>query len=97
MQAASEGDVELMRLLLRHGADVMATNEANERPLGFACAWNQPDSAKILLEQGADPNLAEDPNATYLDWAITSGHTELVGVLQLHSAVGYSALAQRIE
>ena len=93
MQAASEGDTELMRLLLRHGADVMATNEENERPLGFACAWNQPDAAKILLEHGADPNLPEDVNATYLDWAIVSGHTDLATVLTLHAAVRHTELA----
>jgi ankyrin repeat protein len=92
MQAASEGDTELMRLLLRYGADVMATNEENERPLGFACAWNQPDAAKVLLQHGADPNLPEDVHATYLDWAITSGHTDLAEVLRSHAAVRYTEL-----
>ncbi len=93
MQAASDGDTDLMRLLLRHGADVMATNEENERPLGFACAWNQPNSARILLEHGAGPNLPEDVNATYLDWAIVSDHTELAAVLTSHAAVRHCELS----
>ena len=94
MQAASENDIDLMLLLLRCGADVMATNEANERPLGFACALNQPDAARILLEHGADPNLPEDVNSTYLDWAIVGGHTELVAMLKSRAAVRYVHLPQ---
>jgi len=94
MQAASEGDIMLMELLVNFGADVEAVNEDCERPLGYACAWNQPDAAKLLLEHGANPNVPEDDDATYLDWAIVSGHTDLEVILKSHGALKYSDLTQ---
>lgn len=94
MQAASEGQTSLIELLIHYGADLEAKNECNERPLGFACAWNQPDAARILLENGADPNTPEDDHATYLDWAVVSEHATLISVLMAHGALRYVELTR---
>lgn len=84
----------MVRLFLAFGADAMATNEDGERPLGYACAWNQPDAAKLLLDAGADPNIPEDQDATYLDWATTGDHTELATILSSHGALPFSRFTQ---
>jgi ankyrin repeat protein len=92
MHAASEGNAVLVGLLLSYGADTMATNDDGERPLGYACAWNQPKVATLLLVAGADPNMPEDENATYLDWATTSEHTDLIEVLSSYGALPFALL-----
>ena len=40
MQAAADGDTTLMRMLMEFGADIEATNECNERPLGLHAHGN---------------------------------------------------------
>jgi len=57
------GSEETVQFLLEHGADpnALATAEiARVRPLGTAAFVNRPDLEKILLEAGADPDLARE-------------------------------------
>ena len=57
------GSDEAVRLLLERGADVdaLATAEiARVRPLGTAAFVRRPDLEQILLDAGADPNLARE-------------------------------------
>ena len=92
MQAAADGDTALMLLLINHGADIEATNECNERPLGFACSWRQVAAASLLLERNADPNALEDPDKTYLDWAKLSEHHEIAELLVSYGGLSFSEL-----
>jgi ankyrin repeat protein len=92
MQAAADGDIALMILLMNSGADVEATNECNERPLGFACSWRELDAARLLLERNADPNALEDPDKTYLDWAKLSEHDEMAELLRSFGGLSFSEL-----
>ena len=92
MQAAADGDTALINLLLNFGADIEATNECNERPLGFACSWRQLDAARLLLERDADPNALEDPDKTYLDWAKLCEHHEMVDILRSFGGISFSEL-----
>jgi ankyrin repeat protein len=49
--------------------------------LALAC-WNQrPDIARLLIEEGADPNLKTNSNFTALHYAAEKGSTELVELL----------------
>lgn len=96
MHVASEGDVEIMTILLQYGADSNSKNDHNERPLGFACAWNQLRAAELLLQHGAEVNaLEENVCTTYLDWATTSQHNELIELLRSHGGLRYGELATR--
>jgi len=57
------GSEEAVRLLIERGADVdaLATAEiARVRPLGTAAFVRRPDLEQILLDAGADPNLARE-------------------------------------
>ena len=57
------GSEEAVRLLVERGADVdaLATAEiARVRPLGTAAFVGRPDLTQILLDAGADPNLARE-------------------------------------
>lgn len=49
-------DLKLIRLLFDYGADPNATDDRNERPLGYAISHENPEYIKLLLEKGADTN-----------------------------------------
>jgi ankyrin repeat protein len=92
MQAAADGDVELMHTLLDYGADPNSMNEDRERPLGFACAWIQWPAAELLLNVGADVNAVEDGHSTYLDWAIVGGHSAGIELLRSRGGLRFDEL-----
>jgi uncharacterized protein len=57
------GNEQAVRLLVERGADVdaLATAEiAQVRPLGTAAFVGRPDLEQILLDAGADPDLARE-------------------------------------
>lgn len=62
--AACEGDLDLLRLLICHGADLDRRNKYGEVALGYACSWGQLEAVKILVEAGADVNPIEADPAT---------------------------------
>ncbi len=92
MQAAADGDVELIQTLIDYGANPNARNEGNERPLGFACAWTQWSAAELLLNAGAEVNALEDDHSTYLDWATVGAHTVGVDMLRSHGGLRFDEL-----
>ena len=94
MQAACENEQKTMQLLLAAGADPNARNEANETPLGFACAWTQWAAAAILIRHGADVNAIETDNTTFLDWALTGSHNEGIQLLQANGGMRFAELQQ---
>lgn len=64
--AACYGDLDLLRLLICHGADLERLNEDGEVALGYACTWGQLEAVKILVEAGANVNAIEaDPETGY--------------------------------
>ena len=92
MQAAADGDIALINLLLDYGANIEAQNECNERPLGFACSWRQPSAVRLLLERGADPNALEDLDKSHLDWVTLSGQDEIAELLRSFGALSFSEM-----
>ncbi len=94
MQAAADGDIVTMRLLLEFGANPNALNEESENPLGFATTYEQPDAIKLLVDAGADINNQDDsgPGRTQLDCAELSGWTDCVDVLRSLGAKRHSEL-----
>ncbi len=88
MQAAADGDLWTVKMLLKFGADANAINTHSENPLGFAVAWEQADAVRLLLAAGADVNNTEDsgPDRTQLDCAELSQWSE--GIEALRNAGG---------
>ena len=70
--AATRGHREMMRLLLDHDAYIDSESANGTTPLMMAAYTAPPLAVKLLLEEGADPTLVNDGNASALDLAITA-------------------------
>ena len=99
MQAASDGDVWAIKILLEYGANPNALNEQLENPLGFATSWEQLDSIKILVDAGAEINDIVDsgPFRTQLDCAELSSWQSGADLLRSLGGRRYNELEERSE
>ena len=98
---AELGDVNAVRLMLDHGADVNAFDPLGRTPLMYAAASDllDLDVVKLLVERGADVNAKDahkqggDTGLTVLDIAKLHGDTPVVQWLIKSGAKGTSASA----
>lgn len=99
LRAAQSGDVILMRLLLRYGADHKIPTTNNTTPLmvaagmgwvdGITHEWSKQETIEavnLLLELGADVNAVDNDRRTALIGAAFKGATEVVQILVDHGA-----------
>ena len=87
--ACFAGGAETTRLRVERGADTEALSTASfakVRPLGTAAFARDHDSARVLLEAGADPNGPGEGGFTPLHTAAQNGAAELVQLLLEHGA-----------
>jgi ankyrin repeat protein len=94
LRAAQSGDVELMKLLLAHGADPRIATAHNVTPLAVAAGigwvegvtyeWSEKESVeavKMLLDLGLDPNATSDEGRAPLHGAAHKGRNAVVQML----------------
>jgi hypothetical protein len=79
--AAASGNLNILRQLLEHGANVNGRQQNGFTPLHTAADNNNPNMAQLLIEFGADPNLANDSGQTPTDLAKTKGHEQMLSLL----------------
>jgi len=80
--AAATGNRDEMLRLLAAGASVNARQPGSgSTPLNTAAVYGQTALAKLLLEKGADPKIANGDGSTALHIASFFAHAELVDVL----------------
>jgi ankyrin repeat protein len=70
--AATKGNIDIMRLLLQENAYIDAESPNGTTPLMMAAYYAPPNAVKLLLEEGADPNLRNQDQASALDLALTA-------------------------
>jgi ankyrin repeat protein len=79
-------NLEIVKLLLEHGAPVNATQAGGFTPLFSAAIANRKDLVELLLAHGADPGCKSDAGKTAADFARERGHAELATLLDLQAA-----------
>jgi ankyrin repeat protein len=97
LRAAQSSDIELMKLLLAHGADPKINTQHNVTPLAVAAgiAWvegvtyewsreQNVETVKMLLDLGVDPNIHDEDGRTSLHGAAHKGRNEIVQMLVDH-------------
>ena len=82
--AARVGDVDSLRLLIDHGAEVNDVGADGSSPLTVATLRGHVPTAIFLLSKGADAN-ARGPGYTALHWAAGSWETQLTGPYGIES------------
>jgi ankyrin repeat protein len=94
LRASQSGDVELMKLLLAHGANPKIFTAHNVTPLAVASGigwvegvtfeWSPEqttEAVKMCLDEGIDPNVADDEGRTALHGAAHKGRLEVIQLL----------------
>ena len=94
LRASQSGDVELMKLLISHGADPKLNTALNVSALhvaagigwveGITFEWSPEatlDAVKMLLELGLDPNLQADTGRVALHGAAHKGRADVIQAL----------------
>ena len=78
--AARDGRTELLRMLAEAGANVdTACGENQFTPLHVSACYS--DITRVLLEYGADINIAAEESGTALDYAIKSNYPKTVKMI----------------
>lgn len=85
--ATRERRLDLVRLLLDHGASVNVARRWNECPLYLATKYlgytGRRDIAKLLVHNGIDVNVADDRGRTPLYWALKNCDDDFARILVL--------------
>jgi len=79
--AATHGQVEIAKLLLKAGADIDGGDIDGSTPLGVAAIKNQKGMVTFLLANGADVNKRDKNGAYSLSFAAFGGDAEIVQIL----------------
>ncbi|XP_034251058.1 ankyrin repeat domain-containing protein 17 isoform X2 [Thrips palmi] len=86
MEAASAGHVDIVKLLINHGADVNAQSSSGNTPLMYGCAGGYSEVVKVMLEAGANVEDHNENGHTPLMEAASAGKVAVAKVLLDHGA-----------
>ena len=84
--AAAGHSREAVRILLEHGAEVNAKQEAGWTALHSASQNGDVEMVRLLIAGGANVHARADNNQNALDLALTQGHQAVVDMLDVHAA-----------
>lgn len=79
--AAQNGELDLVKLLISEGANVNEANEFGDTPLGTACYFGHSEIARLLIVNKADIHAADDGGITVLHNACSNGDIEIIRLL----------------
>ncbi|NXM53623.1 ANKR7 protein, partial [Illadopsis cleaveri] len=83
---SANGHADVIRHLAGKSSQLNLADDLERAPLVKAVEHQQEEHVAILLEHGADPNLADADSNTGLHLAVLSGNTAEAGLLLEHNA-----------
>lgn len=83
--AARVGNLEIIKVLLAHGANINARSTIGVTPLEIAVMYGYIDAVKLLITKGATINVCSD-KATPLRMAVYLNHIDIVKTLLANGA-----------
>lgn len=87
VDAVRENRIDDVRELLKDGADVNAQDMfGGNTGLHWTARLGLKAMARLLIDNGANPNARNDDNDTPLHWAARAGRKELAVILLAHGA-----------
>lgn len=82
LQAASQhGHIEVVKLLLKHNADVEIEDKDGDRAIHHAAFGNEPAVIELLAKAGADLNIRNNRRQTPLHIGVNKGYVGVVKAL----------------
>ena len=69
---------KVFETLIKHGADVNATNKNNRTALMIACNMGNVDAIDVILNAGGNPNIADDDGGSCIQYAVDAGCSKTV-------------------
>jgi ankyrin repeat protein len=82
--ATEMSNLEAIRLLVAHGAEVDGRNQHQQTPLCAAARRGHRQSARLLLELRADPSAALEDGTTPFTWAMRNKDHDMAALLLEH-------------
>ena len=83
-----ECSTDLLQAIIDHGADVNATNKKNNTALAIACLKKTEGALNVLLNAGADPNIAD---SAYGDAFLHKAVRQKCSIEVLHAIIDHGA------
>lgn len=78
MRAAQIGAVQVLKLFLNHEHNINRIDNDGHTALAYACLGGHDPAVQMLLDNGADPYIADDDDATPIMLAVKFGFCEIV-------------------
>ncbi|KAF4446834.1 putative ankyrin repeat domain protein [Fusarium austroafricanum] len=91
MNAATDGNAEIVSLLIRQGADTNAVDSDGFRPLHFAARWGHKQIVEILLENAANPIAETVGGLSAQEISETHGYDDITKLLEESVPVSIAA------
>jgi ankyrin repeat protein len=84
--AASSGNLQIIAILYKAGADINQRDNVGSTPLDYAAERGRPEAVKLLLDMKANIDLGNKNGMTPLMFAAKAGDIESVRALLAHGA-----------
>jgi uncharacterized protein len=68
------------------GVRINSTSDNGTTALMMATRGNHPEAVKVLLKNGADPNIRNEGGGTALQWALAKNREEVAELLKSSGA-----------